>query len=302
MLKLSRPNRLHAAALSGLCMAFALAAAPAVEATTTFDVSYNLEQPGVENANIESTQATFTTVGGVSAYGVETFNGLAPGMDSFRTDFGTGGLIEGQYTNVQINKADEYGGAGGSGQYPVAFSNTPYQLTLNTSVKGGVNYFGFWLSALDAGNYVTFYSGDKELFQFRPSDLINAIKDSPDASAYYGNPNPSFQGQDGGEPFAFVNFFDTKGSFNRVVFQEVNYGGGYESDNHTVGHFVGPETGAPVTLVDSLEPPVTSTVPPPVGIAGVPEPATWAMMTLGVSVLGAILRRRRARDRGAILA
>ncbi len=36
--------------------------------------------------------------------------------------------------------------------------------------------------------------------------------------------------------------------------------------------------------------------PPPPPSPGVPEPATWALMTLGVTVLGAALRRRRRVD------
>lgn len=272
-------------------LAGALAAASMAHAATNFTVSYQIEQPGAQSATGESTSTTFSKVDGQSAFGVETFTGLKAGVQSFSTDFGTGGLITGAYSNVQINNADQYGGAGGAGQYPVAFPNTPYQLTLTTSKGvGGVNYFGFWLSALDPGNYVTFYNGSKEVFQFRPIDLIDALKAAPDSSAYYGNPNPNRKGQDGGEPFAFVNFYDTGATFNKVVFQEVNYGGGYESDNHTVGHYIGAPTGKVIALPASSQPPVNAPLP----VSGAPEPGAWSTMILGIGLVGAMLRRRRA--------
>ena len=83
----------------------------------------NYEAPGVQN-----TTATF------SVSGVETFNSRPTGIGSgFTTDYGTGGAITGSYSGangVQINPADVYGGAGGTGNYIVAFGNTPYTLTL----------------------------------------------------------------------------------------------------------------------------------------------------------------------------
>jgi hypothetical protein len=112
---------------------------------STWIVSYESEQPGMEH-----TTATF------SVSGVETFDSLPVGLSSgpIDTSFGTNGTITGVYTgsgsgggNVQINPADIWGGAGGAGNYIVAFGNTPYTLTLTSSVSGGINYFGYWLSA-----------------------------------------------------------------------------------------------------------------------------------------------------------
>ena len=64
--------------------------------------------------------------------------------------------------------------------------------------------------------------------------------------AYYGNPNANFKGQDSGESFAFINFYDTTGTFNKVTFTEVNNGGGYESDNQTVGLYTSVGAGSPI--------------------------------------------------------
>jgi hypothetical protein len=240
-------------------------------AAATFAVSFEGEAAGVQN-----TTATFSTEG------VETFNNLPAQTypKSFATDFGTSGAgstINGTYTagsgkGIQINSADQYGGAGGNSNYIVAFESTPYSLTLTSDIKGGVNYFGFWLSALDKGNFVTFYgAGGQKLFTFNPQDVINTVNNTAKPSLYYGNPNSAFKGQDGGEPFIFVNFFDTTGSFSKVSFSEVNSGGGYESDNHTVGHYLTMGQGTDVALKFS---------------AAAPEPATWAMMLLGFGGLG----------------
>jgi hypothetical protein len=213
----------------------------------------NYEAPGVQN-----TTAAF------SVSGVETFNeqptGVGPG---FTTDYGTGGAITGAYSGangVQINSADVYGGAGGTGNYVVAFGNTPYTLTLTADpIKDpqGINYFGYWLSALDAGNQVSFYKGGVEVGALTPADVIAKLGTS---GPYYGNPNPPFQGGDSGEPYAFINFYDMSGTFDQVVFTEDPAVGGYESDNHTVGFFT--------------------------HVGGVPEPSTWAMMLLGFAGLG----------------
>ena len=195
----------------------------------TFDLNY--EAPGVQN-----TTATFSEVG------VETFNNLSPGVySSFKASFGNTG-ITGTYSGpsgVQINAADQYGGAGGTGDYAVAFEKDPYTLTLNTQV----NYFGYWLSALDTGNVVTFYNNGVEVGSVTP-DQISAVTKLN--SAYYGNPTANFKGKDSGEPFAFINFYDTTGTFNEIQFSEVNFSGGYESDNQTVGLYTSVGAGSPI--------------------------------------------------------
>ncbi|OYU15806.1 MAG: hypothetical protein CFE37_03265, partial [Alphaproteobacteria bacterium PA4] len=236
-------------------------------ATLPFDVRFESEKPGMQN-----TTATFK-VGGV-----ETFEKQETGEGrDFKTDFGTDGTIVGVYRNVTLLSQDRYGGANGEGNYAVTFDSKGYSLDLSTNFEGGVNYFGYWLSALDSGNTVTFYSKGEKLFTFNPDDVINALKQAKEPELYYGNPNEKFRGENKGEPYVFVNFFNDKGSFDRVEFAENPMVGGYESDNHTVGYFLTKGTGTQVNLG---------------GAGGVPEPASWAMLIAGFGLVGTMMRRR----------
>ena len=265
---------------SGL-FAGALAASTAANAGLPFDVRYESEAPGIQH-----TTATF------SVGGVETFDERTAGCNvcgqNFTTDFGTGGAITGTYTNAAVIGADQYGGAGGTGNYAVTFSNTGYSLDLSSTIPGGVNYFGYWLSALDRGNQVSFYSRGKLLFTFDPQDVIGAVNAHADHANYYGNPNNGYLGQDRGEPYIFLDFFNDAGSFDKVVFAENPQVGGYESDNHTVGHFLTKGSGTGVPLSPGSFP-----------AGAVPEPGTWALMIGGFALVGVAARRRRA---GAVLA
>ncbi len=231
--------------------------AAGIAATAHADVFFlNYEASGVEH-----TTATFTTVG------VETFDGRTSGA-SFTTDFGTGGAIAATYSAVRINSADRYGGAGGAGKYAAAFHTTPYSLHFTADpalFPLGVNYFGYWLSALDAGNQVAFYRAGVQVGALSPGDVLARIGGNRN---YFGNPNPGYTGQNGAEPYAFINFYDKTGSFDEVRFTQSTNGGGYESDNHTVGFY-------------------TAT-------GGTPEPATWALFVAGFGLVGVGLRRSEA--------
>jgi hypothetical protein len=112
----------------------------------------------------------------------------------FSTDYGTSGVITGTYSGggLQILPADQYGGAGGAGKYIVAFTGTSYTLTLvNDPSKNpdGINYFGYWLSALDAGNQVVFKKSRVQVGALTLGDVLAQVSGQP---AYFGNPNPAF--------------------------------------------------------------------------------------------------------------
>lgn len=250
----------------------ALLPTAAANATLPIQVSLESEQPGIQN----STSGFFFK-------GVETFDTRANGYNAaFTTDFGSGGAFSGVYTGAQVNSSDQYGGAGGTGKYAVTFGSDGYTLDLSSTAPGGVTYFGYWLSALDHGNSVTFYSGGNRLFTFNASDAKDFIDSLPQSSSYRGNPNANYLGQNYGEPYAFLNFYATAGtSFDKIVFAENPMAGGYESDNHTVGQWKTQ----------------SGTIIPNAG--AVPEPETWALMIAGFAMVGFSMR---SRNRAAVAA
>jgi hypothetical protein len=217
----------------------------------------------------EAPGATNTTANYVG--GVETFDGQSG--PSFTSTFG-GSLVTGNYSGVAISTAGQYGGAGGTGNYALALdSSTPVSYSLSLSTTGQpIDYFGFWLSAADPSNTVTMTTSQGS-YVFSAAEVLNAIAARPDAGGYLGNPGGPFEGQNGAQDYVFINFFDTTGSISKIVFsQSVGYAG-FESDNHTVGHYIGAITGF-----------------------SVPEPAAWALMLVGVAGLGGVARLRRAKS------
>lgn len=244
-----------------------LMVATSAQALIPFTVSLESEMPGAQ-----------TTTTGFDAFGVETFDTINTGTgNNFLSTFG-GSVFRGNYENVEVLNADQYGGANGDTRYAVTFTTAGYSVDLSSTEPGGVTYFGYWLSALDRGNNVSFYSGGNLLFTFNAEAASTFIGGLPAASSYRCNPNTEFAGQNCGEPYAFLNFYARGGTtFDRIVFSESPEVGGYESDNHTVGRW---------NRISG------TIVPVPGGINAVPEPATWLMLVTGFGLVGAGMRRR----------
>jgi len=229
-------------------------------ADASFIVTY--EAPGVTNST-----ANF-------AYsGVETFGNYVRDNVAGSTNFGTAGRITGTYTGVNLRAADQFGGAGGTGSYAHIGDGSSYALALSSTDVRGINYFGLWLSALDAGNSLSFFRGQQQLFTFSAADVTRLLAGKP---AYNGNPGGTYRGQNTGESYAFLNFYSSD-AFDKIVFSENRAYSGFESDNHTVGYATS-QSGTP--------------------LGPVPEPATWAMLIAGFGIIGAGLRRR---SRDAVL-
>ena len=224
-----------------------------------------------ENVGVQNTTSTF------SYAGVENFNERPTGSgESFTTAYGTTQAsayqLAGTYSGVQVNVADQYGGAGGSGNYATTFSSAGYSLSLSatktaTGLAAPINYFGFWLSALDTGNQVSFYNNTTLVYSFSPTQVQALLAGQ---SGFLGNPNAPYKGMNGGQEYVFLNFYDTIGSFNRIVFAESPQVGGYESDNQTIGYYL-TQTGTDV-----------------------PEPATFTLFGSALTAMALLRRRARA--------
>lgn len=207
----------------------------------------------------------------------ETYDSPTYTAGNLTTNFG-GSSVTGTYTgDYSIQGANEYGGAGGTGNYINLYISGQQQYTYTLTLSSPQNYFGMWFSALDSGDELQFYNGSTLVYTFLPSDysaLVGVCPTSAPEPNYCGNPNADFDNQDPDEQFAYLNFYDTSSTFTSVVFTESN-GNGFESDNQSVG----------------LNVPVAGT-----NISAVPEPSSLALFATGMLVTAMLARRRRLRQ------
>lgn len=246
-----------------------VASSPGYAVADVFAVTY-------QKAGVEGVSATDAGLGGRGlVLGTETFDGIGRGgfmaVPSFKTAFGTNGVLTGVYSgNMGVFGTDQYGGAGGVGNYMVTFGNANgYTLDLlhNASVPG-YNYFGLHLSALDKGNRLDFLRDGETVFSYTPDALVKSLG-TCGGNAYCGNPTT---GANSHEQYAFVSFLDRDSTFDQVWSRQSG-GGGLETDNHTVGY----------RAPDALR------------VFNVPEPYAMEMLGTGLLAVG-LLRARRGRN------
>jgi PEP-CTERM motif len=193
----------------------------------------------------------------------------------------------------RILGADQYGGAGGTGNYFAvgSESGSPGPIVLN--LTSNANYFGFWWSAGDINNSISFYENGVLYATFNTADIVSLLPNSPSGTVtaingstyntknYYGNPNNS--SQDTSEPFAYVDVIANGLMFNEVTFSNT-LNTGFESDNHSVSVGV---TDPPVGDVIVEDVPLTPA-------AQAPEPGTAGLLIAALGGLGLFKFRRSA--------
>lgn len=218
---------------------------------------------------------------------VLTFNSIPPNTTVTNYVWTHGAATVGTIDRVHVLGTNVYGGAGSSGSNYAVQSQTlgGANATPTTTIRFDVDhaYFGFWWSAGDDKNVLTFYSDDAMVARFTTESLLNKLASSPD---YYGNPRLTTQNNPG-QAYAFINFFGIAGTtWDEIVFS--NQGtSGFESDNWTdraaawgsqpeehgdpPGVKVATVTGSTITVI--------------------PEPSSSLCLVLSVSLL--LARRRR---------
>ncbi|BAZ44313.1 hemagglutinin/hemolysin-like protein [Chondrocystis sp. NIES-4102] len=135
--------------------------------------------------------------------------------------------------DLNVKNADQWGGANGSKYITQADGKNSFNIKVNQDQK----YFGFWWSAGDEANKITFKNDGQEVAVFQTRDLVKFIdsKSSEQKALYYGN--PAYTGTETGhkvEAFAYVNVFFNNQVYDEIVIQTlVTTGAKFESDNHT---------------------------------------------------------------------
>ncbi len=184
----------------------------------------------IEAAGVQQSTATFSTVG------IETFDARGPAIfqpvtSTFNNSFGTFSSnivgISASIQNLITESASVYGGAGGAGFYATNSGSGSVRV-IDVQLNQSVNYFGIWISAMNASNTVALYRSGSLVYSF---DLTNLLSIVGSNGPYYGNPNNRGAS---GEPFAFLNFFNTTGVIDEIRLS----GAGFESDNWTVGNYL----------------------------------------------------------------
>ena len=199
---------------------------------STKDIANETNARGI-TVTIEAPTIQSPQLANPDEYYVIDFNDLI-GTDGFsKTNNGT----TYSYSNdLEVKSANQWGGANGSKF--ITQANLQSMRSYSISVSEDQKYFGFWWSAGDPYNVITFKNDGEEVASFKTADLVNFIDSSGivDTSAYMGN--PVYNGDNTGhlnEPCSFVNvFFNNDSAYDEIVVATMTEGGSaFESDNHT---------------------------------------------------------------------
>jgi hypothetical protein len=183
-----------------------------------------------------------TRISGVTTTNFNSSSLLDSTATSYSSPIGTYSVASG--SRIPVIEDDQYGGANRSNYMYVGRRRTGDATSMTLTLLNQVTYFGFWWSAGDATNRITFYLQNSVIAQFQTSDITNLLANNPltalngtttyQSSAYYGNPNNGqFAGQAANEPFSYVNIVANGTRFDKLVLDN-NGTSGFETDNHSV--------------------------------------------------------------------
>ena len=191
--------------------------------TNSTGVVVSIEAPEVQTSQLPNSNEYF----------VVDFDDQNSGTEGFSKSNGT--TIYEYSSNLEVKTANQWGGAGGSKfitQESIS-SVRSYTIKINEDQK----YFGFWWSAGDPYNKITFKKDGQEVAVFKTEDLVDFINSSgvDNTDDYYGN--PAYSGEQTGhtnEPYSYVNVFFNEQAYDEIVVATLSEGGSaFESDNHT---------------------------------------------------------------------
>lgn len=231
----------------------------------------------------------------------ETFNGLTTG--NYTTLAFNGNSSLGTYSAsaggvFRIEPQDPFGGATdpsvkkNESRYFVFGQQTGTSIPVDLSLPTPYNYFGFWWSAGDANNAVSFYSGTELLAYIKAADItallnsratVYSIGGTPYATGdYFGDPAKGNTGANSAQPYSYIDVIFSAGTFDTVRFDNSgSTGTGFETDNHALAV-------------------LTTFIPPASDVwleSNVPEPADIALIFSGCVLIAlGIVRRKSGRS------
>jgi hypothetical protein len=213
----------------------------------------------------------------------ETFSGFTTGVytNNLVANIGTYQLDATSRLAVVAN--NQYGT--GTGNYVALGAQSSSSAPVTLQLSGSHSYFGFSWNAGDANNELFFYDGSELVGYYSTANVTGLLKNATvtalngatyQSSDYYGQPGTHLNSN---EPYAFINFIDQGGKFDKIVFGNSHTTGtGFESDNHTI-RIAAPGPDTSFVFVGSA----------------VPEPGNVALLIgIGLSGTAFVKRRKKA--------
>ena len=260
------PSCLPVSCLRGAVAAAVLCLVTQAEAAITVYMS-KFDQQAIEDA-YGASAGFLTDDFGTKAGNRGTFTSFTSATTNI-TYTGTG--------SPQIQANDQFGG-NGTGNYLGVTSGAVVTATFAAPVQ----YFGLYITALDANNGLKLYSGTALLLDFSASVLTSVLPNNSTSTVqaldgtlyntnqYYGQPVTN---QNPTEPYAYISFFASAGTtITSVVLTEPPSTAIFETDNYSI------RTTAPAVNTS---------------LVLIPEPSVISCVVLGgLALIGC--RKRRA--------